>query len=151
MEKIKAVIYCRVSPYPDPEISNYHCNLQKQILTEKAALSPFDITDYYMDVGFSGNDMKRPALQKLLHDFNDGKFEIVLVCNSDRLLTASSDEIVDWPFPVLSVTYNPDFKKAGEKIAHYMRSIDTSEKSIVQQRRTVRRKVQKLGFHKRWR
>lgn len=151
MKKTKAAIYCRVSPYSDPETLDYLCNLQKHILMEKAAESHFDVTEYYLDVGYSGSDMKRPALQKMLQDHSDGKFEIVLVCNSDRLLKGNPEIIVDWPFPVLSANRISDFNRSSKKIARYMRSASTNDKSIVKQRRAVRRTVQKLGYRKRWR
>jgi len=39
----------------------------------------------YDDGGFSGGTMKRPALQKLLSDIDDGKIDVIVVYKIDRL------------------------------------------------------------------
>jgi site-specific DNA recombinase len=45
----------------------------------------------YMDVGFSGLDLDRPALQRLLFDVNAGAVDVVVVHDVTRLTRSSSD------------------------------------------------------------
>ena len=45
----------------------------------------------YDDGGYSGGDMKRPALQSLLADITSGKIDIVVVYKIDRLTRSLSD------------------------------------------------------------
>ena len=45
----------------------------------------------YDDGGFSGGNMERPALQRLLADIRDGRIEIVIVYKVDRLTRSLAD------------------------------------------------------------
>src|ERR1700730_6659326 len=46
---------------------------------------------HYDDGGFSGGNMERPALQRLLSDIRDGRIEIVVVYKVDRLTRSLAD------------------------------------------------------------
>ena len=43
------------------------------------------LSDHYDDGGFTGGNMERPALQRLLADIDDGKLDCVVVYKVDRL------------------------------------------------------------------
>lgn len=146
MSKIKAAIYCRVTRSSDDDTLVQLCNKQKNILMEKAVASNFDVTDCYQDIGYSGNDMNRPALQRMLQDYKDGKFSIVLVYNRDRLIKGNPIDIPSWPFPVLSATPNSDFERESIRIAQYMRTGKTSKKSLTQQRKDAKHTVKNYGY-----
>lgn len=149
MSRIKAAIYCRVTRSGDDETLVQLCNRQKTILLEKAAASNFDVAGCYQDIGYSGSDMKRPALQRMLQDYKDGKFAIVLVYNRDRLIKGNPLEIPAWPFPVLSATPVSDLEKESEKIARYMRAHQSKQpekKTMNQQRRDARKTAEKYGY-----
>src|SRR6185437_14387732 len=47
--------------------------------------------DKYDDPGFSGKNMDRPALQRLLSDAYQGKFQIVVAYKFDRLTRNTKD------------------------------------------------------------
>ncbi len=49
------------------------------------------ITEKYDDGGYSGGNMERPALRKLLADIEAGKIDVVVVYKVDRLSRALSD------------------------------------------------------------
>jgi site-specific DNA recombinase len=56
----------------------------------------------YDDGGFSGGNMERPTLQRLLADIQGGRIDIVVVCKVDRLTRSLADfarlvEIFDAP------------------------------------------------------
>jgi len=49
------------------------------------------ISNRYDDGGFSGGDMERPALQKLLEDIDGGRVDVVVVYKIDRLTRSLAD------------------------------------------------------------
>ena len=53
--------------------------------------------DYYDDGGFSGGNVERPALQRLLRDVQSGVVDIVVVYKVDRLSRSLADfaQLVD--------------------------------------------------------
>ncbi|WP_221793665.1 recombinase family protein [Aquisediminimonas sediminicola] len=55
------------------------------------------LPDYYDDGGYSGGNMDRPGLKKLLADVSAGKVDVIVVYKVDRLTRALSDfaKIVD--------------------------------------------------------
>jgi len=55
------------------------------------------LPDYYDDGGFSGGNLDRPALRRLLADVKEGKVDIVVVYKIDRLTRSLTDfaKIVD--------------------------------------------------------
>ncbi|WRH77252.1 MAG: recombinase family protein [Sphingobium sp.] len=55
------------------------------------------LSDRYDDGGFSGGNMERPGLKRLLEDVADGRVDIILVYKIDRLTRSLSDfaKIVD--------------------------------------------------------
>jgi DNA invertase Pin-like site-specific DNA recombinase len=113
---------------------------------KKAVASNFDVTSCYQDIGYSGSNMKRPALQRMLQDYKDGKFSIVLVYNRDRLIKGNPIDIPTWPFPVLSATPSSDFERESIRIARYIRASKAKEKTLIQQHKAVRCAVKKHGY-----
>jgi site-specific DNA recombinase len=51
----------------------------------------YELLGVYEDAGFSGKDTERPALQQMLLDAKEGKFEILVTLSPDRL----SRDIID--------------------------------------------------------
>ena len=49
------------------------------------------VADGYDDGGFSGGNMERPALRRLMDDIEDGKIDIVVVYKIDRLTRSLPD------------------------------------------------------------
>ena len=75
----RAVIYSRVSTLDQ--------NPQMQLLDlqQLASQRGFEIIDTYVDHGFSGVRVKRPALDRMLADARRGRFEVLLVWSCDRV------------------------------------------------------------------
>jgi DNA invertase Pin-like site-specific DNA recombinase len=75
----RAVIYSRVSTLDQ--------NPQMQLLDlqQLASQRGFDIIDTYVDHGFSGVRVKRPALDRMLADARRGRFEVLLAWSCDRV------------------------------------------------------------------
>jgi DNA invertase Pin-like site-specific DNA recombinase len=49
------------------------------------------LPDYYDDGGYSGGNMERPGLKRLLADVKAGKIDVIVVYKVDRLTRALSD------------------------------------------------------------
>jgi DNA invertase Pin-like site-specific DNA recombinase len=75
----RAVIYSRVSTLDQ--------NPQSQLLDleQLAAQRGFEVIDTYVDHGYSGIRVKRPALDRLMADARRGRFEVLLVWSCDRV------------------------------------------------------------------
>jgi len=62
----------------------YSISVQKEKLELYAKAQGYSF-EHYCDEGFSGKDLNRPALKRLLCDIKDGKIKIVLIYKLDRL------------------------------------------------------------------
>ena len=61
----------------------------------KSYLKSKEWEDYeiYTDPGFSGKDLNRPAIKKLIQDCKDGKIDTVLVFKLDRISRSQKDTL----------------------------------------------------------
>ena len=82
--KTKAALYVRVSTLEQAQ-EGYSVSVQKEKLTQYANAQSYDIAGIYSDEGFSGKDLFRPAMERLLNDVKAGKINIVLIYKLDRL------------------------------------------------------------------
>ncbi len=83
---MKVALYARVSTKEQAE-KGTSIDTQVEAL-ERYCQDPkreLEIYDWYKDKGYSGANLKRPELQRLLADARQGKFEKVLVYKTDRL------------------------------------------------------------------
>lgn len=102
MDKIKVAIYCRISPFADEFTLTHLCGIQKAALMEKATASNFEVAECYEDIGYTGDDTQRPALQRLFRDYTGEQFSMVLVVSRDRLFYDGFQQLSKLPFPILS-------------------------------------------------
>lgn len=85
---MKTAIYVRTSTI-------YQKNTTKlENLTSFSKENSWDIHEVYEDVGYNGSDLNRPAIQKLITDLDNNKFDILLVYKLSDL-ARSSDIIAD--------------------------------------------------------
>ena len=88
MENIKKVeevaLYVRVST-EEQAINGDSLRTQREELTKYALANNFHIYGIYEDDGFSATNLKRPALQRLLKDVEQGKINRILITKLDRL------------------------------------------------------------------
>ena len=81
--KGKAALYCRVaSASPDDSDVVEH---QQGYLRDFAIQQGFDDFVEYLDNGYSGNNLDRPAFVKMDADIKEGRFEVVIVRNIGRV------------------------------------------------------------------
>lgn len=81
---MKAALYVRVSTL-EQATEGYSVGVQKEKLQKYAEAQSYDIAGIYSDEGFSGKDLMRPAMEKLLEDVRGDKIDVVLIYKLDRL------------------------------------------------------------------
>ena len=95
IKRKRCAIYCRVSSDERLDQSFNSIDAQREagvsfVVSQKDEgweLAP----DFYEDPGFSGGNMERPGLQRLLKDIQAGKIDIVVVYKIDRLSRSLAD------------------------------------------------------------
>ncbi|MBQ2932795.1 MAG: recombinase family protein [Clostridia bacterium] len=115
MKKISA-IYIRVSTDAQRE-EGYSIEAQKEMLTAYCISKGIKDYDYYIDGGYSGSNIQRPELERLIADIKENKINCVLVYKLDRLSRSQKDTLF-----LIEDIFNPhnvDFVSLNE-------SMDTS-------------------------
>ena len=77
-------IYCRLSREDGNEESQSIAS-QKEVLTKYVTDQGWNITDIYVDDGYSGTDFNRPAFKRLISDIEIGRVNIVVTKDLSRL------------------------------------------------------------------
>ncbi len=99
--KRKAALYIRVSTDTQYE-EGYSVDAQKEKLEAYCKIK--DITDYdcYIDGGWSGSNIDRPEMKRLISDITQDKISAVIVYKLDRLSRSQKDTIF-----LLEDVFNP--------------------------------------------
>jgi len=84
----KAALYVRVSTQ-EQAVAGYSVGEQRVRLLAYCKARGYVVHDIYVDGGFSGSNLNRPAIQKLKADI--GQFDIVVVYKLDRLSRSQFD------------------------------------------------------------
>lgn len=87
-----ARIYIRVSTQ-EQAIEGYSIPAQKEKLISYCKAKDYIIDDIYIDGGFSGANMDRPGLQKLLSDIETKDTDVIVVYKLDRLSRSQKDTL----------------------------------------------------------
>lgn len=90
-KNIRAGLYARVST--DIQVEGYSIEAQKEFLESYAKSKEYTEFEYYVDGGYSGKDLNRPAIQKLIEDVKDGKIDCVMVFKLDRVSRSQKDTL----------------------------------------------------------
>lgn len=86
----RAALYVRVSTLEQAQ-EGYSIGEQRERLIAYCKAHDWMITDIYVDGGYSGSNLKRPGIQKLMSETD--KFDIVLVYKLDRLSRSQRDTL----------------------------------------------------------
>ena len=85
----RCAVYCRVSSDERLDQSFNSIDAQREAGIAYVASQKTEgwelVPDFYEDPGFSGGNMERPGLKRLLKDIQAGKIDIVVVYKIDRL------------------------------------------------------------------
>jgi DNA invertase Pin-like site-specific DNA recombinase len=91
----RCAVYCRVSTDERLDQSFNSIDAQREagqaFISAQRAEGWIPVVDDYDDGGFSGGNMERPALKRLLADIDAGKIDIVVVYKIDRLTRSLAD------------------------------------------------------------
>lgn len=87
-----AAIYIRVSTDAQAE-EGYSIDAQKEQLTAYCVSKGIKKYEYYIDGGWSGSNINRPEMQRLLEDCKDGKISHCIVYKLDRLSRSQKDTL----------------------------------------------------------
>lgn len=87
----KAGLYCRVST--DIQMEGYSIEAQKDFLKSYCKLHEIKDYEFYIDGGYTGSNINRPDMQRLIDDVEDGKINIVIVFKLDRLSRSQKDTL----------------------------------------------------------
>jgi len=86
---MRAALYCRVSS--DRQREKETIATQKRILAAYVKAQQWEISDWYVDDGVTGTSIEaRPEFTRLLADAGEGRFDVVVIVDIDRL-TRSDD------------------------------------------------------------
>jgi len=88
--RIRVALYIRVSTDDQAE-EGYSIEDQKRRLTSFADSQDWEITEVYLDDGYSAKDLNRPDMKRLIEDVPQNKFDIVLIYKLNRLVRSASD------------------------------------------------------------
>ncbi|WP_338040045.1 recombinase family protein [Liquorilactobacillus ghanensis] len=89
---MKVACYVRVSTIDQAE-EGYSIGQQIDRLKKFCEAKDYSIYKVYKDPGFSGSNLERPAMQQLINDCQNNKFEAVLVYKLDRLSRSQKDTL----------------------------------------------------------
>lgn len=91
----RCAVYCRVSSDERLDQTFNSIDAQREagaaFIASQRAEGWVRVDDSYEDPGFSGGNMERPGLKRLMQDIQDGKIDIVVVYKIDRLSRSLAD------------------------------------------------------------
>ena len=87
----RAACYVRVST--TNQIENYSIGEQTKRTEAYCKARGWSVCKVYSDGGYSGGDIKRPALEQMLEDMQQHKFDVVVVFKLDRLSRSQKDTL----------------------------------------------------------
>jgi site-specific DNA recombinase len=88
---MKVALYVRVST--DIQVDGYSIDEQLERLRKFCEAHGWTIYKEYVDPGFTGSNIDRPAMLKMLKDIREKKFDTVLVYKLDRLSRSQKDTL----------------------------------------------------------
>lgn len=86
----RAALYIRVSTLEQAQ-EGYSIGAQKERLLAFCKAHDWVVADFYVDGGYSGSNLDRPGIQKLIAEV--GSFDLVLVFKLDRLSRSQRDTL----------------------------------------------------------
>lgn len=97
-----AALYIRVSTDAQYE-EGYSVEAQKEKLEQYCRLKDISDYEFYIDGGWSGSNIERPEMQRLIKDINNKRISAVIVYKLDRLSRSQKDTIF-----LLEDVFNPN-------------------------------------------
>ena len=92
MKKRKTALYIRVSTDAQFE-EGYSVDAQKEKLAQYCKLKDIEDYEFYIDGGWSGSNIERPEIKRLIADIKAEKIDAVVVYKLDRLSRSQKDTV----------------------------------------------------------
>lgn len=89
---MRIATYIRVSTQ-EQAVEGYSIEAQKERLSNYCKAKGWQLVAEYVDAGFSGSNLDRPKVQKLMNDVNLNIFDGILVYKLDRLSRSQKDTL----------------------------------------------------------
>lgn len=89
---MRIATYIRVSTQ-EQALEGYSIDAQKERLTSYCKAKGWTLSHEYVDGGFSGSNLDRPQMQRMIADISNGLFDGVLVYKLDRLSRSQKDTL----------------------------------------------------------
>ncbi|MBR4935039.1 MAG: recombinase family protein [Anaerotignum sp.] len=118
----RCALYLRLSKEDEGRKESASIENQRKILREFAEVKGFSVSGEYVDDGFSGTNLNRPAFQQMLEDIEKGKINIVLTKDLSRLGRNSGR---------VSMMLDEYFPKHRVRYISVSEGIDTAEQSAM--------------------
>ncbi|MCL2068681.1 MAG: recombinase family protein [Oscillospiraceae bacterium] len=112
----KAAVYIRVSTEAQAE-EGYSIEAQKEMLSAYCVSKNIRNYEFYIDAGFSGSNIERPEIRRLIADAKSGLISHVVVYKLDRLSRSQKDTLY-----LIEDVFNPH----GVDFVSMQESMDTS-------------------------
>ncbi len=102
-----AGIYVRLSQEDMRAGESLSIENQKMMLTTYVKEQGWNLTETYVDDGWSGTDFERPAVQKLLEDAKNGKINLIIVKDLSRFGRNYIEvgRYIDYIFPLSNIRF----------------------------------------------
>ena len=88
----KAALYIRVSTDAQRE-EGYSIDAQKEMLSAFCVTRKIKSYEFFIDGGFTGSNLERPEMQRLIKEVKEGKIDSVIVYKLDRLSRSQKDTL----------------------------------------------------------
>ena len=106
-ENVRAAIYCRLSKDDESEGDSSSIQTQRAMLENYCTAQGFEIVAVYQDDGFTGLNMNRPDLNRMLKAIERKQIDIVVTKDLSRLGRnyIQTGQLIEEFFPKNSVRY----------------------------------------------
>ena len=142
--KQKIALYIRTSTENQKE----SIKLQQDELERYCKTHEFKIYDKYIDFGFSGSNVERPAFQNLMEDAKQNRFDMVLVTKIDRFARSildclvSIEKLQNYNIAFAATSQPIDTSSAmGKLTLNIMAAFADFEREIIRERMAAGRKA----------
>ena len=75
------------------QVEGYSIDAQKELLVNFAKSKEYSSYKFYIDGGYSGKDLNRPAIQELMRDVENHEIDTVIVFKLDRISRSQRDTL----------------------------------------------------------
>jgi site-specific DNA recombinase len=148
---MRCAIYTRVSTDEQAESEYSSLDTQREICEHYVQVQRekgWQVVEVYEDAGFSGKDLERPAIHRLLADARQGKLDVVVTYKLDRISRSLRDFYGFWEVlkqhgvTFVSATQNFDTSdSAGNLMLNILLSFAQYERELTMERTATKMKA----------